>query len=423
MIVRLGYLCMLLEFFSYTAKLLGIFPNVSMKMCMARPIIFIFSEYSVGSGQEDFEMLPIGELAELLRQFYGALRTQKGEKYGRSALVNIRSGINRHLTSPPFNRCINIMRDVQFQAANQVLKGILRRLRLDGEDVTKHKEAISEGDMKKLYETKTLNNESALGLQRKVYLEVSLHFGRRGREGLRNLNKDSFVFKVDDKGREFVTLAFNELDKNHQVLMPKELEKKQIMYSQPGDDMCPVLSLKKYISKLNPKCPCFFQRPREKMSPDDQTWFENKPLGVKSINSLMKSMSVDAGLSVQYTNHCVRATTATVLAKSGIDSRDVISVTGHKHESSLKSYIKAPTMDQRHTMSEILHDYGKENQEMVEATPGFELQPIASTSTMNIDLSAPNNPSMSTASYATGALFAGANFNGPTTINVNINTK
>ena len=163
---------------------------------------------------------------ELLRELYGSVRNKKGELYGKSAYINLRAAIQRHIISPPFNRTINILRDREFLPANQVFMGVLRKMKAEGRDVTQHKEPITEGDMKKIYESDALSTKTPMGLVRKVYFEISLHFGRRGREGLRSLTKDSFVFKTDDEGKEYVTLLYNELDKNHQVLMPKEIEKK-----------------------------------------------------------------------------------------------------------------------------------------------------------------------------------------------------
>ena len=174
----------------------------------------------------NFEMLPITDIASLLRELYGSVRNKKGELYGKSSLINLRAALHRHITSPPYNRKFNILRDVEFQSANQVFMGVLKKMRVEGKDITHHKEAITEGDMFKLYKSGTLSNNSPLALQRKVYVEVSLHFGRRGREGLRNLTKDSFVFKNNDQGKEFATLCFNENDKNHQILLPKDIGKK-----------------------------------------------------------------------------------------------------------------------------------------------------------------------------------------------------
>ena len=41
-----------------------------------------------------------------------------------------------------------------------------------------------------------------------------------------------------------------------------------------------------------------------------------------------------------YTNHSSRAATVTVLDEAGIASRDIMAVTGHKFESSLKDYVR-----------------------------------------------------------------------------------
>ena len=69
------------------------------------------------------------------------------------------------------------MHDIQFMHANQVLVGVLRKLRKEGKDCTKHKSAIEEGDFQKMYESKTLNNDTPSGLQKKVFVELSIHFG------------------------------------------------------------------------------------------------------------------------------------------------------------------------------------------------------------------------------------------------------
>lgn len=87
----------------------------------------------------DFENYEVPQLAESLRNFYGALRSKKGDFYSKSAYVSIRSSINRFLTSPLHNRPINIMKDREYMSANQVFTGILRKLREDGLDTTKHK--------------------------------------------------------------------------------------------------------------------------------------------------------------------------------------------------------------------------------------------------------------------------------------------
>ena len=69
--------------------------------------------------EQSFEEMSKEELADILRQFYGTVCSKKGKEYSRSSMVNLRSGINRHLTNPPYKRNIDIMQDQEFLQAKQ----------------------------------------------------------------------------------------------------------------------------------------------------------------------------------------------------------------------------------------------------------------------------------------------------------------
>ena len=290
-------------------------------------------------------------------------------------------------------------------------------MRCEGKDFTEHKKPIPEGDMRKLYDTKVLCNDGPVALQRKVFVETGLHFARRGREGMRELRKDSFLFKTDDQGHEYVTIGYNEMSKNHNGLDPKDTEKVQIMYSQ-DNDLCPVKSLKLYLSKLNPANEVFYQKPKPKNYNGCTVWYENKPLGKNTLGKMMSSISEAANLSNKYTNHCLRATAATVLAEAGVEARNICSVTGHKNESSLKSYIHGPSLQQRHQFSKTLSDHGKSCTTVapVKLSGPVEIQ-VPTDQSQSSQLSI--HKSQYFQSKASG-IFAGAIFQGPTTININL---
>ena len=187
-------------------------------------------------------------------------------------------------------------------------------------------------------------------MQNNVLFDVISQFGRRGREGLRNLKKNSFIVLHDAKNRKYVKMAFNEADKTHHGLDSREKNKEPRMYENP-DKHCPVASFEKYISKLNPECPDFFQKPLQKIKND--IWYAAKPVGVNTLSSFMTRISKEAGLSRIYTNHCIRAYISTKLYESGFSNRAIMSVTGHRHENSLTSYVK-PSEDERVAMSNAL---------------------------------------------------------------------
>ena len=77
----------------------------------------------------------------------------------------------------------------------------------------------------------------------------------------------------------------------------------------------------------------------------------------------MKEISKDAKLSQIYTNHCIRATSVTVLSNDGHDANDIIAISGHKNTSSLIPYTRKVGDSKRRKMSSTLTGFikGEEN--------------------------------------------------------------
>ena len=104
--------------------------------------------------------------------------------------------------------------------------------------------------------------------------------------------------------------------------------------------LCPVASFRKYRSHLNPENEYLFQRPKTRDVCEDEVWYDNMLLGENTLGKKMKVISQQAQLSVIYTNHSIRATAVTTFDRSGFEARHIMSVSGHRSESSLKSYCK-----------------------------------------------------------------------------------
>ena len=119
-------------------------------------------------------------------------------------------------------------------------------------------------------------------------------------------------------------------------------------------------TIKNYLSHLNPKLDALFQRPREVKSfnPDeDKVWFCNAPIGLNTLNTMMKSMSSRAGIQPHLTNHCLRATSVAVLPDRNCETRHIRSVTGHKSDQSIESYNERPSLEQQRMMSNVLSTF------------------------------------------------------------------
>ena len=296
------------------------------------------------------------EFAILLRKFYYCVRAKNGELYSKSALKNIRAGLHRFLTSPPHNKLFNIMHDPIFKKCNDVFDGYVTKLREEGQVLNNPKPTVEPEDVAKLY-TNVFDN-TPKGLQYRVFWELCLHFGRRGREGLRDLHKKSFEVQTDAKGQKFVQNAYHEHEKCKTGKGKNVTEKEPKMYAVPGSKDCPVMHYERYIKSLHPQCDALFQRAKKRFTREG-LGYDNAPLGIHTLSDMMVKMTELGKLSQHYTNHCIRKTCVTALADSGFEAKDIMTVTGHKNVQSLDPYLGKASDKRKKSMSDALSRYGK----------------------------------------------------------------
>ena len=177
-----------------------------------------------------------------------------------------------------------------------------------------HTNAISDTDLSKIYSSLTTSVNSPTGLINKVQFDIRLYFFRRGSENMHGMTKGHFVIATDDKGQEYVATALDEMSKNHRGSSTQRAHGGKMMPAMPGYPLCPVASFRKYISKLHPLCPKLWQRVRNSFL-DEEVWFCSLPVGEKTLQKFMPSLSQSCKVSQRHSNHCIRATGATILTK------------------------------------------------------------------------------------------------------------
>ena len=89
-------------------------------------------------------------------------------------------------------------------------------------------------------------------------------------------------------------------------------------------------------------------RPRE-----ESAWYKASPMGVDTIGSILKRMSVKAGLVGRFTNHSLRRTTCQRLLEKNVPPVLIAQLTGHKSISSLGHYV-VENLNQQKAMASIL---------------------------------------------------------------------
>ncbi|MCP3929111.1 MAG: DUF3504 domain-containing protein, partial [Bacteroidetes bacterium] len=247
------------------------------------------------------------------------------------------------------------MNSANFSSSNRMLFAVIKDMKKDGLDKSQHYPAISEMDLAKIKLPTSFDLNDPAQLQEKVFFDIQYNFGRRGRENLRDLKRDAFLLGVDDSGREYIELSYNEKTKNHQHASDRNATKPRMYEHQLQS--CPVTSLKRYLSKLEPQCDVLFTFPKvgKGFKPEESnTWYSKRPIGKNTLGKFMHRISQRLQLSQMYTNHSIRATTITQLSNAGFEARSIMRVTGHRCESSLRSYSHDNSDQQKRQISDTL---------------------------------------------------------------------
>ena len=309
----------------------------------------------------DYEVISPTELNEILRKFYAEVKTEKGKKLTPSALTGIRAAIHRHITSAPISRNMNILQGSEFVTANKMFEAQCKLYSKEMNEKPKHKSPIEAGDMEKLnrYFVEGLDDDNNWKDSEKllhfVWFSLAYNFGRRGREGWRELTEQSYAIKKDDTGARYVTEMLTEQTKNHQGGSKHDDQAySDVRMYETMRIPNPVAAFEFYLQKRHRECPALFQTPNKKSCESKTTWYKKEPLSKNTISKLMENISVKAGLSRRYTNHCVRASTITALYQQGVDAKQICSITKHKDERSLNHYINQTTSAQKRKCSQLL---------------------------------------------------------------------
>ena len=116
---------------------------------------------------------------------------------------------------------------------------------------------------------------------------------------------------------------------------------------------CFVRLFSKYISLCpsNPKRNSFYLQPLKK--PTTHCWYSREPLGHNKLSHVVSNMCKEAGIDGYYTNHSLRATTATRLFSAGADEQLIMERTGHRSVDGVRSY-KRTSDHQQEEMLDIL---------------------------------------------------------------------
>ncbi|XP_033125569.1 uncharacterized protein LOC117123679 [Anneissia japonica] len=266
--------------------------------------VTILSDYahSIGSSLADVESLSSKEADSFLVKFYAALRRHDGSSYTHKSMHGIKFGLQRHFQEI---HGWDITRDKDFRESIKVFRAILLRLKQAGLAVVRSKTFISDSDFLKIKTSGALNINTPLGLQNKVFVDITMFLCSRGRQNLRDMNKNDFILQTDDAGFRYI-IHKDQLQRINMEDAGTSVGGR--LYEEPGNSLCPLQAFLKYTSKLHPVCLSFWQTPKKVAPDDDEPWYAGVPIGVNTLSGKMRQISIAAGCSRLYSNQCLRTT-------------------------------------------------------------------------------------------------------------------
>lgn len=248
----------------------------------------------------DLKTVSATDLSEILRKFFAEVKTEKGQALTPSALTGIRAAIHRHLTCAPLSRNINILQDSEFMSANKMFEAKAKLFTKENNAKPKHKSSIQSGDMQKLnryfMEGQNMDGvwKDAEMLVEFIWFSLCFHFARRGREGWRELTRQSFEIKTDDTGAHYITEKLTEQTKNYQGgAKQSEQSYSDVRMYETSTAFDPVAAFEFYLGKTRPDCKALFQTPNKATTKNvnfasTRHWYRNEPMGKNTISKMME---------------------------------------------------------------------------------------------------------------------------------------
>ncbi|XP_060086258.1 uncharacterized protein LOC132565628 isoform X2 [Ylistrum balloti] len=274
-----------------------------------RDIKFIKAWFRSKEIPDNIEYMSDQELNDALMRFYSEVRTRENKQFTRHTLANYRASLNRYLVSLPERPAgwQNLLRNSAFSSSNDLLDQ--RNMEERQREKLLKSIPLSADDRAKLTSSNITATTNPVSLQRKVWIDLVLHFGLKGNHAMWLLSRDSFVLRTDNRGLRYFTLDYDaEIGKAATYTQMRDWHWASRMYEVPQSPYCPVASMIWYLSKLCDTDHNLFQRPMDAgMWSFLPTWYQ-RPLGLQAITRMMSDISKDGDLSCVYTNTSVRST-------------------------------------------------------------------------------------------------------------------
>ena len=161
---------------------------------------------------------------------------------------------------------------------------------------------------------------------------------------------EDFSFRKDETGASYIVYAEG-LTKTRQSGLHKKSRLQLPKMFETQSERCPVKLFQKYLSKRPvgmEKSGPFYLQPI--VNPLTNIWYKKTPMGINSINSMMKDLISNSPLQnseKHLANHSAKKTLVKKLKQQQVPKSEIISITGHNREAGLDAYDSGDEVQQK----------------------------------------------------------------------------
>ena len=231
-----------------------------------------------------------------------------------------------------------LLDDVEFFKLRNIVDNTMKERHAQGLGVRKSCNIISMTDEDRMFQCKALGDENPQMLLRTVIYMMGLHLALRGGVEHTRLRRPGFNCQIktdvdEETGKEILVYCEDPLQKTNQGGLVGSLSSKKVTVFPSSDPKkCPVRLFAKYCALLpqGKSCGKLYLRPRPKPTP--AVWFCDQPYGKNKVTGTVKELAKMSGLDGKYSNHSLRATSASRMYVDKIPEQVIKEITGHKSD-------------------------------------------------------------------------------------------
>ena len=299
-------------------------------------------------------------LAYSISAFLNEVKRHDGAEFGAKGLYNLVIMLQFYLEKKGLKW--KLCEDDPFLRVRYTLDNLMKMRCADRVSITKSSVPLTYSDEEKMWANGSLGEDEPTKLRNTVMFLLGLSCALRGGQEHRNLrcpgHDCQFTVCSDSAtGRRYLRYCEDERSKTNQGGLVGRRQNPKVVKIYGNDDLNRnvVRLFLKYTSLLpvDGKCSALYKYPLATKKLRASTWYTDKPVGVKSLKKIVSNLAKEAGLVGHYSNHSLRASTATRMYQSGVDEQVIKEITGHKSDS-VRSYKRTSEELLRHASATIV---------------------------------------------------------------------